>query len=95
MKVDGDKTLTPLTPEVFSSLRAALRGKQMTDKVAYQVVVGSVLHLVQCTRPDLALAVGALAAYCSAPSAAHHAALLDVVRYVGCTASRGITYGSR
>jgi hypothetical protein len=95
LKVDGVKKLTPLTPEVFSSLRAAQPGEQMTDKVAYQAVVGSLLHLVQCTRPDLALAVGALAAYCSAPSAAHHAALLDVVRYVGHTASWGITYGSR
>jgi hypothetical protein len=50
---------------------------------------------VQCTRPDLALAVGALAAYCSAPSAVHHAALVDVVKYVGSTASQGTTYGSR
>jgi hypothetical protein len=49
----------------------------MTDKVAYQAVVGSLLHLVQCTRPDLAPAIGALAAYCSAPSAAHHAALIN------------------
>jgi hypothetical protein len=64
----------------------------MIDKVAYQAVAGSLLHLVQCTRPDLALAVGALAANCSAPSAA----LLDVVRYVCYTASWGITYyGSR
>jgi hypothetical protein len=67
----------------------------MTDKGGYQAVGGSLLHLVQCTRPDLALAVGALAAYCAAPSAAHHAALVDVVRHVGYTASRGITYGSR
>jgi hypothetical protein len=43
----------------------------------------------------LVLAVGALPAYCSAPSAVHHAALVDVVKYLGCTASRGITYGSR
>jgi hypothetical protein len=61
----------------------------MTDKVAYQAVVGSLLHLVQCTRPDLALAVGALAAFCSDPSDVHHA-LFDTVRYVSCTASWGI-----
>jgi hypothetical protein len=80
MKVDGDKKRTPLTPKLFSSLRAAQPGEQMTDKVAYQAVVGSLLHYVQCTQPDLALAVGALASYCSAPSAVDHAALLDVIR---------------
>jgi hypothetical protein len=62
----------------------------MTDKVAYQAVVGSLLHIVQCTQPDLALAVGALAACCADPSVVHHAALVDTVRYVNCTASRGI-----
>jgi hypothetical protein len=61
----------------------------MADKAGYQAVVGSVLHLVQCTRPDLALAIGALAAYCSALSVVHHAALVVVVRDVSCTASWG------
>jgi hypothetical protein len=63
MKVEGDEKLTPLTPEVFSSLWAAQPGEQLTDKVEYQAVVGSLLYLAQCTQPDLALAVGALAAY--------------------------------
>ena len=37
--------------------------------------------------------MGALAAYGAKPTAAHFAALLDVIRYVGSTAERGITYG--
>ena len=59
----------------------------------YQSVVGSLLHLAQCTRPDIALSVGALTSYCHAPSQAHLDAAFDVVRYVGHTAGRGITYG--
>jgi hypothetical protein len=57
------------------------------------VPVGSLLHLAHCTRPDIALSVAALAAYWSAPSAKQFAVLLDVVRYMGGTASRGITHG--
>jgi hypothetical protein len=65
----------------------------MVDKLGCQKVIGSLLHLAQCTRPDIALPVGALAAYASAPSEAHYEAMLDVVRYVGSTAGRGLTYG--
>jgi hypothetical protein len=36
--------------------------------------------------------VGALAAFCSAPTAAHYVAMLNVIRYVVRTSDRGITY---
>jgi hypothetical protein len=67
----------------------------MADKLQYQRVVGSLLHLAQCTRPDIALPVAALATYSSAPSTQHYAVLLDIARYVGGTASRGSTYGGK
>jgi hypothetical protein len=35
----------------------------MTDMGAYQSDINSLVHLAQCTRPDIALAVGALAPY--------------------------------
>jgi hypothetical protein len=68
-----------MTPEAFN-LQTAQTGEHMADKVEYQDVVGSLLHLVQCTSPNLALASGAPAKYCPAPSVARHAALLDVVK---------------
>jgi hypothetical protein len=71
------------------------QGAHDRHKLWYQRVVGSLLHLAQCTRPDIALSVAALAAYSSAPSAQHFAVLLDVVRYVGRTASHGIAYGGK
>jgi hypothetical protein len=84
----------PMTSVVYQGLKAAKIGEPMADKQLYQQTIGSLLHLAQCTRPDIALPVGALAAYCSKPSAVHWARLLDVVRYVGGTASRGITFGN-
>jgi hypothetical protein len=95
LKVEGTRKATPMTPKALSNLQSAQTGEHMADKEEYQAVLNSLLHLVQCTRPDLALAVGALAKYCSSPSVAHHAALLDVVKYVWCTASRGITFGHK
>ena len=91
--VAGERRSVPMSPDTFSGLRAAQTGEPMADVHAYQSVIGSLLHLAQCTRPDIAAAVGALAAYNAAPSQVHMQAAMDVVRYVGCTAERGITYG--
>jgi hypothetical protein len=49
--------------------------------------------MARCVRPDIAAPVGALAAFCSAPTAAHYVAMLSVIRYVGCTSDRGLTHG--
>jgi hypothetical protein len=87
--------VVPLWPVVFGELRGAQPGDAMADKLQCQRVVGSLLHLAQCTRPDIALPVAALAAYSSAPSSQHYAVLLDIVRYVAGTVSREITYGGK
>jgi hypothetical protein len=70
----------------------------MADTLQYQRVVNSLLqqlHLAQRRRPDNALhvAIAALAAYSLAPSTHHYSVLVDVVRYVGGTASQEMTYG--
>jgi hypothetical protein len=93
--VSGQCRMVRMSPEVYEELRGAQPGEPMTDKLRYQQEVGSLLHLAQCTRPDIALSVAVLAAYSSAPSARHFAVLLDVVRCVGGTASRGITHGGK
>jgi hypothetical protein len=61
----------------------------MTDKLRYQLEVGSLLHLAQCMGPDFVLSVAALAAYSSPSSAQHFAVMLDAIWYVGGNASRG------
>jgi hypothetical protein len=75
----------PMSPETFSGLRKAQEREAMGDKQC-QSGIGSLLHLAQCSRPGIALAVGALVTYSSAPSTDHVEALLDVVRCVGSTA---------
>jgi hypothetical protein len=84
-----------MSPEVFGELRGPQAGEPMADKLQYQRVAGSLLHLAKCTRSDIALPVAALAAYSSAPSTQHCTVLLDIVRCVRGTASRGIAYGGK
>jgi hypothetical protein len=93
--VSGECKVVPMSPEVFGELRGAQPWEPMADKLQYQRVVGSLLQLAQCTWPDIALPVAALAAYSSAPSTQHYAVLLDIVRYVGGTASWGSTFGGK
>jgi len=91
--VAGQRRSMPMSPAVYGDLHAARDGEERADKVSFQSGIGSLLHLVQCTRPDIAVSVGALAAFASEPTALHFDAMLDVVRYVGSTATRGLTYG--
>jgi hypothetical protein len=85
--VTGSWRALPMSPETYAGLRAAKPGEPMTDKLEYQQVVSNLLSLAQCTRPDIELPVSALAAYVAAPSKGYHAALLDIVRYVGSAAA--------
>ena len=48
------------------------------------------MYLSVCTRPDIAQAVGALARYMSAPTVAHWAAALGVIRYLAGTGEAGV-----
>lgn len=91
--VSGERRDVPMTQDVYAALRAWQPGEELADVEQYQSAIGSLLHLAQCTRPDIAHAVGALASYSAAPTKAHWAAALGVVSYVGSTAQRGITFG--
>jgi hypothetical protein len=63
-----------------------------TNKYGYSELIGSLLYLSVCTRPDIAQAVGALARYMAAPSATHWTAAKGVLRYIAGTMDYGINY---
>ena len=62
------------------------------EKFDYLSVVGSLLHLANCVRCDIAYAVGCLARFSLTPGPAHVKAVKRVVRYLYNTKSMGITY---
>ena len=58
----------------------------------YLSCVGSLLHCSNCTRPDVACAVGILARFAAAPSHAHCQAARRVCLYLYNTKTLGLTY---
>ncbi|KAJ9532906.1 hypothetical protein QJQ45_010996 [Haematococcus lacustris] len=60
---------------------------------SYAELVGSLMHLAVCTRPDIAHAVGLCAKYMAAPTQQHWEALYGVLRYVASTVSHGLAFG--
>jgi len=65
-----------------------------TDKYPYSNVIGSLMYLSVCTRPDISQAVGALARYMTAPTTVHWKAAISVLRYLAGTADYGIMFGN-
>jgi hypothetical protein len=76
-----------VTPLLKSPERAVSKG--VFD---YLSVVGSLLRIADCVRPDIATAVGILARHSLTPGQAHVNAVKRVVMYLYNTAEIGITY---
>lgn len=71
-------------------------GKADTDVLEpYQSLVGSLLYLANCTRPDISQPVGVLSRFMSNPSAEHLSAAKQVLRYLRGTADLGLLYTSK
>ena len=64
------------------------------DVYPYTHLVGSMLYMSVCTRPDVAQAVGALSKIMAAPTTTHWQAATGVLRYLAGSKGFGITYGA-
>jgi hypothetical protein len=62
------------------------------SSVPYREAVGSLMHLMVCTRPDLACAIGILSRYLHNPGRNHWTAVQRVFRYLKRTRAFGLCY---
>ena len=84
----------PLSTPLSTTAKLSKDGEPLdTTANGYAQLIGSLMYLSVCTRPDISQAVGALARYMAAPTVAHWQAAKGVLRYIAGTASYGITYG--
>jgi hypothetical protein len=63
--------------------------------IPYSQLVGSLMYLSVCTRPDITAAVQTLARFMSNPGWAHWCAAKRVLRYLKGTVERGLCFGGR
>lgn len=81
------------TPLATSTRLTKTEGDPLDTSVyPYCELVGGLLYLSVCTRPDIAQAVGALARYMSHPMDAHWRGAKSVLRYLAGSLDVGLTF---
>ena len=81
---------TPLPPGV----KLTQAGEPMDQSVyQYKQMIGSLMYLAVCTRPDIAQSVGVLARYSHNPTEDHLRGVLHVLEYLSGTLDYGICFG--
>jgi hypothetical protein len=80
------------TPMIVTPLVKLAEREVSVEQFDYLSVVGSLLHIANCVRCDIAFAVGCLARYAATPGRAHVNAAKRVVKYLYATKNLGIVY---
>jgi hypothetical protein len=84
-------TATPLSPG--TELRKDDDDLLPEDEAStFREVVGSLLYLTVCSRPDVGIATNQLSRFMAKPAKVHMTAAKHVLRYLKGTASLGLTY---
>lgn len=88
----GMSECKPLSTPLSPSTKLTKDGEPLDTAIyPYPQLIGSLLYLSVCTRPDITQAVGALARYMACPTVSHWQAAKGVLRYIAGTANFGIT----
>jgi hypothetical protein len=62
-------------------------------KVSYSSIVGSLMHAMVCTRPDIAHAMGVVSRYMNKPCKELWEAIKWILRYLKGTATHALCFG--
>ena len=91
--IQGETKSVPMSPAI--KLTQPEEGS-ILDKEKFQFceLVGSLLYLSVCTRPDIPQSMGVLARHMAKPAMEHWTAAKAVLRYIAGTLSSGITFSN-
>ncbi|GIL60632.1 hypothetical protein Vafri_15174 [Volvox africanus] len=73
--------------------QASLEERLDRERYPYSELIGSLLYISGCTRPDISQAVGVLTRHMAKPAKEHWKAAKEVVRYLLGTADFGLAFG--
>ena len=86
---------TPASGELLVPYVATDPPTEFPKRFAFKEVLGSLMYLMCCTRPDIAYALIAVSAFTSNPGPKHYAALKHILRYLRGTTNLGITFDGK
>ncbi|WJZ99452.1 hypothetical protein VitviT2T_017897 [Vitis vinifera] len=90
-KFDKDNSGVARTP-VDVTLHLSKNKSESVSQVEYSRIIGSLMYLMSCTRPDIAYAVSKLSRYTSNPGAKHWQGIIRVLKYLRFTRDYGLHY---
>lgn len=90
-KFDKDNSGVARTP-VDVTLHLSKNKGESVSQVEYSRIIGSLMYLMSCTRPDIVYAVGKLSRYTSNPGAKHWQGIIRVLKYLRFTRDYGLHY---
>lgn len=90
---DSKSKSTPLTTGI--QLTKSEANELDKEKYPYSELVGSLLYLSACTRPDITQAVGVLTRFMAKPSVAHWQTARSLLRYIAGTTDYGIIFDKK
>lgn len=71
---------------------SSIESNELADASLYREIVGSLIYIMTCTRPDLSFVVTKLSQYMSKPTKAHLNVAKQVLRYLKGTIDYNITF---
>ena len=90
-RFDKDNSGISRTP-VDVPLHLSMNKGESVSQVEYSRVIGSLMYLTSCTRPDIAYSVSKLSSYTSNPRAKHWQGIRRVLKYLRFTPDYGLHY---
>ncbi|KAK4383223.1 Retrovirus-related Pol polyprotein from transposon TNT 1-94 [Sesamum angolense] len=83
---------SPAKTPVDLNLHLAKNRDEPECQIEYSRIIGSLMYIMNCTRPDIAYAVNKLSRFTSNPSKDHWKGLIRVLRYLKYTSNYGLHY---
>ena len=88
---DKDESKIARTP-VDINLHLSKNIGQRISQLEYSRIIGSLMYVMNCTRPDIAYSVSKLSRYMSNPGINHCKAIIRVLRYLRYTQNYGLHF---